>query len=268
MIRFTAGALALALAAAPAQPAPVDPAVPRLLQQAPPDTRATVRTVQVRRPDGTSFPVDVYTGPGDGRRPTLIFLSGTDDPRHWNVYKDYGRLAVARGFTAVVPAKRYARASLEAFTNGREDTMTLLRGLADLPGADPARSCLWAFSGGGPMISTAYAADAVAVDCVVAFYPVLQTPVGDDAFRAVQSPVEALKAGTAAPPMLLVRAGKDSAFLNGTIAAFADAALAENLEFTLVNLPDGVHAFDIFDDQPWSRAAILRAFDFAREHAR
>lgn len=273
MIRILTLVAAAALAlAAPAAAQNIDPAIPRLLVQAPEATAVAVTTVDIQRGDGTSFPVDIYAAPGSRPRPTLVFLSGTDDPRDWNVYKDYGRLAVARGFTALIPAKRYARASIEAFTNGRGDTMTLLKALPGLraKGVDAGATCLWAFSGGGPMISAAYAADAVAVDCVIGFYPFLRTPVGDDAFRLTYSPVEAVRAnaGPASPPLLLVRAGKDMPVLNQTIDAFTAAALEKNMPVTVLNLPDAVHAFDLFNDTPWSRAAIEQGFDFATEHAR
>ena len=89
----------------------------------------------------------------------------------------------------------------------------------------------------------------------------IRTPVGDETFRLTYSPVEAIaaNAGPASPPMLLVRAGKDMPALNETIALFTAAALERNLRLTLVNLPDAVHAFDLFDDTAWSRAAIEQA---------
>ena len=74
-----------------------------------------------------------------------------------------------------------------------------------------------------------------------------------------------LRAGAAAPPLLLVRAGRDDPEINRAIDAFVAEALARNLPLELVNHPDGRHAFDTVDPTDASRRMIRRILGFLAE---
>ena len=66
-------------------------------------------------------------------------------------------------------------------------------------------------------------------------------------------------------PLLLVRAGRDEApGLNAALDRFVQTALAASVPLTLVNYPEGPHAFDILDASSGSRAAIRQILAFLR----
>jgi dienelactone hydrolase len=66
-------------------------------------------------------------------------------------------------------------------------------------------------------------------------------------------------------PLLLVRAGRDEApGLNAALDRFVPRALEANVPLTLVNYPQGPHAFDIVDASSESRAAIRQILAFLR----
>src|SRR5207302_5773029 len=60
-------------------------------------------------------------------------------------------------------------------------------------------------------------------------------------------------------PLLIARAGQDQfAGLNAALDRFVSGALACNLPLTVVNHPQGPHAFDLFHDSAMTRE-IIRA---------
>jgi len=68
-------------------------------------------------------------------------------------------------------------------------------------------------------------------------------------------------------PMLLVRAGRDEVpGLNAALDRFVTYALRANLPLTLINYPDGPHAFDIADRTVGSVATIRQILGFLRTH--
>jgi len=226
-----------------------------------------IRTSSYTAADGTTLPFDIYyDGTRKGRRATLILLSGNDDPRTWGAYADLGRLAAQRGFTAVVMAKRFPRTNA-GIELGYGDVHSLLEQLQDrVDVADRKRTCLWGFSAGGRLLSLAFAQPAPTLRCTIGFYPVLTAfadAPSDWTRRFI--PVDAVQAGGTAssPPMLIVRAGKDTPEINQGIESFVSNALRRNVPITIVNLPEARHAFDWHDDTAWSRRAIEDAFEFA-----
>lgn len=227
-----------------------------------------IRASSYTAADGTTLPFDVYYDSArKGRRATLILLSGSDDPRAWGAYADLGRLAAQRGFTAIVMAKRFPRTNA-GIESGYGDVHSLLEQLQDrVDVADRKRTCLWGFSAGGRLLSLAFAQQTPALRCAIGFYPVLTAYAdapSDWTRRFI--PAEAVLAGGAAtsPPMLIVRAGKDTQQINQGIESFAANALRRNVPVTIVNLPEARHAFDWHDDTAWSRRAIEGAFEFAK----
>jgi dienelactone hydrolase len=201
----------------------------------------------------------------------LLLISGTEDSREWGGYRDFGKLAAERGFVAIVPAKRFPRGGT-GIAQGRSDTLSLVNQLGQLAPdlIDRTRVCLWAFSGGGTTVSIAYGKERPQLSCVIGFYPAVSigNPAPDE-WLQTYSPAHSLAVhGDAeSPRTLIVRAGKDTEALNNGIADFVAKAQSRNLPITLVNLPHAQHAFDWYDDEDWSRAAIEEAFDFARRHS-
>jgi acetyl esterase/lipase len=67
--------------------------------------------------------------------------------------------------------------------------------------------------------------------------------------------------------MFIARAGRDEMpHLNDSIDRFVEKALEANLPITLVNHPEGPHAFDLFDDSEASRNVIEQLLGFLRLH--
>jgi hypothetical protein len=54
--------------------------------------------------------------------------------------------------------------------------------------------------------------------------------------------------------------------LNLAIGSFVGGALKGNAPLTLVNYPEGRHAFDALDDRDETRTIMKAAFDFIRLH--
>ena len=110
------------------------------------------------------------------------------------------------------------------------------------------------------------------VRCIVGFYPLADASgefasVADtlerDRLLSRYSPSHVLRRrGSIAPPVFLVRAGRDTPVINESIDRFVAAATAANADFTFVNYPEGLHGFDAYNDTATSRRIIRDAFDF------
>jgi len=103
------------------------------------------------------------------------------------------------------------------------------------------------FSAGVPLTTAALAGPAAGVRCAALCYG---RPLGLDP--------------AAAPPLLVVRCGRDRPELNRAIDEFLAAAQAAGRPVELVDHADGHHAFDVLDDTDASRDAIARVLGFLR----
>jgi len=72
--------------------------------------------------------------------------------------------------------------------------------------------------------------------------------------------------GAALPPTLIARAGMDNPGLLSTIDHFVARALSLNEPIEVQTHPDGVHDFDVRDDDARTREIISRTLDFVRVH--
>jgi dienelactone hydrolase len=201
------------------------------------------RGITFRSVEGRDLQLDLYRPAARGRpAPALILVSGAESVRDWGLYRDYGALLAAQGFVTVLADKRYPRGEA-GLAQGTEDTLALItyvRENAARLGVDPERLCLWTFSAGGQLAGLALRPQAPALRCLVAYYGLGIGP----ARVALPSPAGQL------PPMLVVRAGKDMPPLNQGIDAFVAEALAANAPLTVVNYPQGLHAFEVKDTRP------------------
>ena len=66
-------------------------------------------------------------------------------------------------------------------------------------------------------------------------------------------------------PVLLVRAGLDRPQSRDSIDRLAVQAIAANAPWTLVNVPNGHHAFDVLDDTDESRAVIRKTLGYLHD---
>jgi dienelactone hydrolase len=219
------------------------------------DAARVRRGLVYRSDDGKDLLMDVYTPPGRQRSPAVLFVHGgpihplMPEPRTWGIYISYGELAAASGFAGVTFNHRFY--SPETFETAQADAkaaVEYVRANADELGIDPDRICLWAFSGGGPLLAWAWRERPAHVRGLVGFYPFLT-----------------LDARVGGLPILVGRGGLDNLpRVNESIDTFVRDALSANVTLDLLNHPHGHHAFDIRDDDDRSREIIARAIAFVQ----
>lgn len=207
-----------------------------------------MESVQVRRNvayDGTHA-MDVYSPKGVGNAPVVIFVNGVgaNDFKEWGQYTSWPRLVATRGMAAI---------SYNVEGDARAQTESLLRYVKEHAAElriDPKRIALWACSGNG-RIATA----------MVAEHPV-------DEFRAAvfYYPLMETAPKHAELPLLIARAGIDAKLLNDSIDRYAAAALKLEVPLTLINYPEGRHAFELVDDIEESRRIVTQTLDFLAYH--
>ncbi|HEU4723810.1 MAG TPA: hypothetical protein VFU59_00795, partial [Candidatus Eisenbacteria bacterium] len=212
-----------------------------------------------REVDGLALKMDFFhpsapagrAGKGKGivRAPLVIFANGVgvDQPplRRWGIYQSWGRLVAVSGMAAVTHDSRR--------TAPREDLETLvthLRSHADKYGIDPDNIAIWACSA-NLQHGSWYALNPanVHVKAAVFYYGNVDTT-----FLRTDLPV------------LVGRAGLDNLGTNASLDNFLRRALQRNAAVTLLNIPNGRHAFDLVDPQETSRDAVRTTLDFLRSN--
>jgi len=238
-------------------------------------------TVEVRqnliygRVESAELAMDLYSPPGTApgaRRPAVVFVHGGPipappvmQPKDWRDYRDFGRLAAASGFVA------------DRASDAQSDIGRLIRFAREECGSlgiDPDRLVLWAFSGGGILLSEFIRRPPPFVRGLIGFYTLMDLrsfPAADPSRLPDQdtlarfSPVAALDdASGPVPPILIGRAGLDLAPLNASIDRFVESALRKNVDLTVRNHPTGEHGFDVLNDDDLSRDIIRQAFAFLK----
>jgi acetyl esterase/lipase len=245
--------------------------------------QAQVRRNVVYRIAGEArLEMDVYTPGGaapGSRRPAVVLVHGGPvppgaRPKDWGVFVSYGQILAASGLTAVTFNHRWHGAPGGELPDAAGDVAAAVahvRQRADELGVDPERLALWAFSGGGPLLSAPLRERWPFVRAIVAYYAALDLQVRppgvsggmSDEARREFSPLLYLQA---TPPLLVARAGKDNPWTNGSIDRFVQEALARNAPLELFTHPTGQHGFDILDDDERSREIIARTVEFLRHH--
>jgi acetyl esterase/lipase len=239
-----------------------------------------------REAGGARLEMDVYSPAGEPRGappPVVIMIHGGPVPagasaKNMGVFLSYGELLAASGLTAVTFSHRFYGASAIADAAGDvAAAVDYVRGHAEELGIDRDRVSLWAFSGGGPLLSQPLRERWPFVRAIVAYYAVLDLqvlPPGaasgiTSETRREFSPVHHLAAaGENMPSLLVARAGRDNPWLNATIDRFVAEALARNVPLELMTHPAGQHGFDVLDDDGRSREIIARTLDFLKDHLR
>jgi acetyl esterase/lipase len=194
--------------------------------------------------------------------------------KNMGVFQSYGRLLAASGLAAVVFNHRFV--GPEMLLHAASDVASALAHVrehsAEL-GIDRDRIAVWAFSGGGPLLSIAMRGAPPYVRALLAFYAALdireKAPGASDAvtedMRRDFSPAQDLrKEAGRLPPILVARAGLDHPFLNAGIDRFVAEALATNASIDMMNHATGRHGFDILDDDARSREIIARTVEFLK----
>jgi dienelactone hydrolase len=191
---------------------------------------------------------DVYL-PAATPAPIVFLIHGGPIPegaqmKNIALFREYGHLLAGEGFTAVTFGHRYHAAN--DFTQAAADVGAVL----DAFRGDSNDVVLWAFSGGGPLLTLGF--DKPYVRALVDYYAVLD---GEPIARAAEIRV----------PMLIARAGRDMPQVNEPLSRFLDAAFEHGVDLELLNHAEGEHAFDLVTDDARTRQIIGRTLAFLRE---
>lgn len=253
---------------------------PVVYQLAGTDRVAVQADIQFRGADGGPLPMDVYLPPdlknGDNR-PAVVIVNGYPDPGFEKMFgmkfkqlaavSSWGRLIAASGLTAVAYSNRDPVADLDAALDHVEKNLAPLA-------IDGARTGIWASSGHAPLAMSALMKRRE-LKCAALLYPMTLdldggTGIANAArmFRFVNptagKTVEDLSAAT---PLFVARAGKDEMpGLNEALDRFMAKAVTRNLPISFVNQPEGLHAFDLYQDSEMSRAVVRSVLAFLRSH--
>lgn len=244
---------------------------------------AGVKTAVYKQVGTMALQMDVYTpaGVGPGKLlPAVVFIHGgplpdnlATPPTRWGQFISYGQLAAASGLVGVTFNHRLY--GLDRFPDAESDLADLIsyiRKHGESLGIDKDHIALWAFSGGGPLLSLAMREPRPYIRCLVSYYALLDLPairklipdsVTDETLRHF-SPAHILATTGTIPPMFIGRAALDHPGQNVAVDRFLQVALARNLPITLANHPAGHHGFDIEDHDQQSRAIICETLEFIR----
>ncbi|MFF6885645.1 dienelactone hydrolase family protein [Streptomyces sp. NPDC012421] len=208
--------------------------------------------------------LDVYPPPDSaGRRPAVLLVHGgpvdadrARTPRDTPFYRGYARYLTGLGAVgATVDHQLYA---LTDYARAAGDLAEAVETLRAHPRVDPDRIALWIFSGGGLLAADWLAAPPPWLRCLALSYPVLGTPPGWETVEKRFRPADAL-AGAGAPPVVLVRAGREHPAFAATVEEFLAAAGRHGADVEIVDVPDGRHGFEALDRTDASREAVARA---------
>ncbi|MEU7060734.1 alpha/beta hydrolase [Streptomyces sp. NPDC046197] len=203
--------------------------------------------------------------PACAPRPAVLFVHGgpvppdlDPTPRDSPFYVGYARCAASLGAVgAVVDHRLHGITDYAQAAGDVAEAVELLR--AD-PRVDPERIALWLFSGAGLLAADWITAPPGWLRCLALNYPILEPLPGWGAVGARFHPVGALRAGGAAlPPLVLTRAGRETPPIAATVEKFLVAAEEAKTPVDVVDVPHGVHSFEIHDPTDESREAVTRA---------
>jgi 3-oxoadipate enol-lactonase len=242
--------------------------------------------VQVRsdivynRAEGIELLCNIYCRNTSEPRPVVVFVHGGPIPDNLEtnikdapLFDDYGRLAAASGFVGVTFAHRLH--GYDQYLQAEQDVADLVayvREHAAEFNGDRQQIFVWAFSGGGPLISQFLRDRPSYLRGVVAYYSLMELesppgiPVTQELSDALDrlSPTRAISKGQSFPPVLIARAGLDDAGINRSIDHFVERALEHRMPLDLISHESGHHAFDVDDDNDRTREIVLQTIQFIR----
>jgi acetyl esterase/lipase len=214
--------------------------------------------------------------------PVVIFIHGgvpegmTPQPKDWGAFVSWGQLVASSGMAGVAFNHRmrwnngFVPGTIEKAADDLRDLIRFLDDNASHLNIDPKRIGMVAFSAGGPMIAAPILEQFPGIRCLATLYPYLGDTSAPDAKDAARySAIGALTARNGdVPPILVAIAGKDHALMNDSIAAFVERARELGTKIEVVTHPEGLHGFDILNDDDNSRAIIRQTVAFIRTHLR
>ena len=230
--------------------------------------------------------MDVFSPPGTkagDKHPVVMFIHGgagsASRPKDWGLYKSWGRLVAASGFTAVTFNHRlgYPDPLLEESATDVAAAIDHVRAHAREWNADGDRICLAAFSAGGPMLTLGFDKKRTYIRCLIGFYAFMD--IQQTGLHGKYEPAERVRAFSPIEhlgddyarrvPMFIGRGGLDEIpTMNDSIDRYISKAIASNANLVVWNHPTGTHTFDNQNDDDRSREIIAAALEFMKQHLR
>lgn len=201
--------------------------------------------------------------------PAVVIVTGFPDPaaaaffgralKDWASYREWARLLAASGIVAITYLNREPADVSSLLDHLRANAAAL--------GLDPERIGVWACSGNVPNALGLLARERLA--CAALLYGFMLDLGGATHVAKAAAhfhfavPAVSMDDLPRALPLLVVRAGRDQTpGLEETLQRFLVAARGNELNITLLDHPDGPHAFDLLDDTPKSREVIQEVLAF------
>ncbi|MFE9610693.1 alpha/beta fold hydrolase [Streptomyces sp. NPDC006012] len=207
--------------------------------------------------------VDLYVPDAPGPRPAVVFVHGgplpagaRPTPRDWPVLVGYARYAAAQGVVGVTLDHRLH--DVADYERAAADVAAAVERVRADPRVAADRVALWFFSGGGLLMADWLRTPPAWLRCLAACYPVL-APLPNWGLPGRRfRPADAVAhAGT--PPVVLVRAGRETPEIAATVEEFLTAAGPHGVDGEIVDVPHGRHGFETADVTEESREAVRRA---------
>lgn len=183
---------------------------------------------------------------------TVLLIHGIapiESMKDTEVYNSWGRLIAANGLTAVTFNWRPSSKQNDVY-----DMIKYLReNSKDLKiNCDSIR--IFAFSAGVKEgVMQAVTADTGFIDCIAAYY------------GQMDSKILSINPGIKLPPMFIAMAAHDSIINAGSNDSFIKEAKDSGLEITHVVHSEGVHGFDVFNDNKETRDIIDKTLEFLKK---
>ncbi|MFI6445015.1 alpha/beta hydrolase [Kitasatospora sp. NPDC050543] len=206
---------------------------------------------------------DLYLPDADEPRPAVVFVHGgpipvdmQPTPRDTPLFVGYSRYAADLGVVGVTVD--HGLHALTDYARAAEDIAEAVELVRADPRVDGQRVALWFFSGGGLLTADWFAAPPPWLRCVAANYPILAPLPGWGMVAPRFRPVETVRAAGQLP-IVLTRAGLESAVIAATVEEFLTAAEDCEAQVEVVDVPLGHHGFEIIDHTDRSRTAVAHA---------
>jgi dienelactone hydrolase len=217
--------------------------------------------------------LDIYLPDrAEGPVPLVLLVTGYPDPgfesrlgmkqMQIRAYQDWAKLFAANGMAAVI----YSNVEPDL------DVLTLLDFLKSQAGQlhiDAERMAIWSCSGNVPNAINVLNKDS-SLRCGVLLYGFMLDAEGSSVQESSKAfgfvnPNQGMESFPENTPMLVIRAGKDEfPGLNDSIDKFEAEAIARNSPVSVIQYPEGVHAFDILDTSQRSVEMIKLCLGFLR----
>jgi Flp pilus assembly protein TadD/dienelactone hydrolase len=223
-----------------------------VVEQVPGMDKVVPRRLTWKTVGGTALLMDVYAPPGaKSPLPGVVFVNGVGmwpggtPLRTWGQYTSWPRLIAASGMVAITFDARGEQANAEDV----RDVFAYVEDHAKDLGVDASHVAAWACSANvRSALAVLMGPDAPALETAVLYYG-----AGDvTSFRPDL-------------PVLLVRAGRDRPQMNEMLDRLTTQAVGANAPWTVMNVPNGHHAFDVLDDTEESREAVRGTVAYLRD---